>query len=207
MTSVVTNVSDLTPAMREALAALGKKGSVILHRFMGNALVGKGLARREGEKHYSITVAGARALDAIERETASTVVVQSLGSYGWVMQSETELGGHAVTTWTRDGHMLVLSWAGAYEVSAAIYDGVSLPLEQLAETILIDDGAEPAPDLLLDMAARHVPQIADRRYAHQLSELLSFLAEFDRQSQGPSRSIVLAAGQLAAAILATPPTK
>jgi hypothetical protein len=205
--SLVTNVSDLSSAMRQALADLDPLGKpTILHRTVGNALVGKGLVTRYSERHFVITDAGIRVLEAIERQGATTVVVQSLGSYGWTMLAENDFGGHAITTWIRDEHSLVLSWTGAYEVSAAILDGVPLPLDQLVETVMSDDGVEISSEYVLEMAARRAKLVASPRFASELSALLGELSEEQRLTATPRTppAIRLTADRLAVAILATP---
>lgn len=208
--SVVTNISDLTPAMREALlrpaapdqptrvpdtatratiAALANRGLVVI--VAGNPLA------------YRLTDAGARARSALAPSGAPIVVNQALGSYGWAMLAESDFGGHSITTWTRDGHTLVLSWTGAYEVSAAIYDGLPLPLDQLVQTVLNDHEVYDSLEHLLDMAARQAMLVAPARFATRLSDLLTTLA--GQSSAGHvSPAVRLAAGQLASALLATP---
>lgn len=206
--SVVTNLADLTPAMRDALKALDPSGvPMILHRTVGNALVGRGLATKYDHVYFAITEAGMRARTAVERAAAPAVVVQSLGSYGWSMLTENDFGGHAITTWTRDEHTLVLSWTGAYEVSAAIYDGAPLPLDELVQTVMTEQDAM-SPErhgVLLEMAASRALTVANPRHARELSALLSELARETRVvPEHIARPIRTAAGLLVAAILATP---
>lgn len=204
--SVVTNLADFTPAMREALESLysSKEGSVILHRTVGNSLVGRNLAARVGDRHYAITDAGIRVHTLAEREAAPTVVVQSLGSYGWSMLAENDFGGHAITTWTRDEHTLVLSWTGAYEVSAAIYDGLPLPLDRLVETVLTEDEYDESAEHLMDRAASRAAIVASPRFAAELSHLFVVLATVNRKGVDLPLPLRTSVKMLAAAILATP---
>lgn len=207
--SVVTNLADITGPMRVALNALDPNGTpTILHRTVGDALVSRGLATKHDDNHFVITHAGARVRDLAEREHAEliapTVAPRSLGSYGWAMLAENDFGGHAITTWTRDEHTLVLSWIGAYEVSAAIYDGAPLPLDELVQTVMVEQ-PDLAPETLLEMAANRALTVANPYHARELSALLSELARETRVvPEHIARPIRTAAGLLVVAILATP---
>jgi hypothetical protein len=208
---VITNLADITGPMRKALSTLDPGGApTILHRTVGNALIGKGLATKHDDRHFVITEAGARVRDLAEREQAKldapTIVVNSLSSFGWTMLAENDFGGHAITTWTRDEHTLVLSWTGAYEVSAAIYDGLPLPLDQVAELVMSEDGGDTSPEYVLDLAARRARVVVSPRFAFELSELLTRIAADGRAWTTPRTpaTVRVAASQLAAAILSTP---
>jgi hypothetical protein len=198
-TSIVTNVSDLTPAMRELLlrpVEPGLSAEVATRTNSIDALRHRGLVSMVSSNPpaYRLTEAGARARAALERESAPVVVNQALGSYGWTMLAENCFGGHSITTWTRDEHTLVLSWIGAYEVSAVIHDGFPLPLDKLIETITDGDG--PSENALAG-AARHAMLVTPARFASELSELLLALHENEHHLV----SVRAAAQTLAVAIL------
>jgi hypothetical protein len=206
-TNVVTNVSSLTPAMRQALLlpAAPDLPATGASRITVEALRHRGLVTIASQNPwiFRLTDAGVRARAALEAETATTVAVTELGSHGWTLCHENDFGGHAITTWmSDDGHSLVLSYTGAYEVSAAIYDGQPLPLSQLIETIA-SRGCDDSPEHLLNMAAQRARSVGDPRFASELSELLAALAE-DPHPTLAARTVVQ---RLAAAILATPRTR
>ena len=205
---IVTNIADLTPAMRELLRRPAEPdlpaeaGSEITL----NAMAQRGLVTRLSTDPltYRLTDAGKRCRDALERQDAPTVVVQQVAGYGWAMLNENDFGGHSITTWTRDEHTLVLVYTGAYEVSAAIYDGAPLPLDELVQTITTEQ-PDLAPETLLEMAANRALTVADPYHARELSTLLSELARETRVvPEHIARPIRTAAGLLVAAILATP---
>lgn len=205
--SVVTNTADLSDTMIDLLMRPESYGGTAEvepgeYRSFG-ALRAQGLVTDVGNRRYRLTDGGARCRGAHERKNAPKVVIQSLGSYGWSMLSENDFGGHAITTWVRDEHSLVLSWTGACEVSAAILDGAPLPLDQLVETVtaLYDD--EPVGHLLA-MASRKAVRVANHHHAIELSDLLNALETSLRSGAYMSQPIHTAASNLAAAVLATP---
>jgi hypothetical protein len=206
--SVVTNIEDLSDAMLDLLMRPEGHGSMAkataVERRSFDALRGKGLLTDLGNRWYRLTEAGVRCRKARERKNAPTVVVQSLGSYGWSMVSEIDFGAHAITTWTSSEHSLVLSWTGSCEVSAAILDGAPLPLDKLIETVTtVYQDDEPVGHLLA-MASRKAPNVANHHHAIELSGLLNELATSLRSGAHMSQPIHTAANNLAAAILATP---
>lgn len=207
---IVTNIADLTPAMREALRFpshpdMPARGA---SRITLNALIQRGLVTRLGGSDplaYRLTDAGKRCRDALERQDAPTVVVQQVAGYGWALLNENDFGGHSITTWTRDEHTLVLVYTGAFEVSAAIYDGAPLPLDQLVELITAE-GEDPSAERLMELAAGKAAVVASPRFAAELSELFAQFAADERDASTPRTSspIRWAAERLAAALLATP---
>lgn len=211
MTSVVTNIADLTPAMCELLRHPGEPDhfAEAPNRITLGALANRGLVTiisgTAGQLTYRLTAAGKRCRAALERQDAPTVAVREIASYGWALLSEHDFGGHAITTWIRDGHTLVLSWMGDREVSAAIYDGVPLPLDKLVQAVMSEDEGDTLPEYVLHMAARRAFQVANPKHAHELGTLLNGLAHQIRRDGSLPLSIRTAASQLAVAILATPP--
>jgi hypothetical protein len=204
-TNVVTSVSDLTPAMRDLLRRPAEPDLPAETRepITFNALRQRGLVTLVSRDPltYRLTDAGKRCRDALERQDAPTVVVQQVAGYGWAMVNENDFGGHSITTWTRDEHTLVLVYTGAYEVSAAVYDGAPLPLDQLVE-VITDEGGEVTSEHLMELAARRAAVVASSRFAAELAELFAMLAKEPRTAI--PQHIRWAAERLAAALLATP---
>jgi hypothetical protein len=205
---VVTNISGLTDAMRELLLRpvepdLPAEGGG--QRTL-DALLHRGLITLVGNDPptYRLTGAGKRCRDVLERQVAPTIVMLEVAGYGWALLNENDFGGHSITTWTRDEHTLVLVWQSAHEVTAAIYDGVPWPLDQIVDLITSD---VPDDDVLISItlasASRRVQRVAHPRFAYQLAELLGVIRR--RGDADIPRPVLRAAViELARAIMATP---
>lgn len=202
--TIVTNVSDLTAGMRALLLRPAESDlpAELINSDAPNtvrAMVRRGLIRVMYAGAYRLTDDGVRCRGVLERETAPAVVVGTIAGYGWVLHHEHGVGDHTVTTWTRDGHTLVLVWSGDYTVSAAVHDGQPLPLDQLVTTIQAEAEEIPYRRLLLQAAAR-ANAVAPRQCAAELTELLVVLA--DRKPIDPQWMQCVT--RLATALLATP---
>lgn len=204
---IVTNIADLSPSMRAHLQRpaepdLPAEGT---NAVTLTAMVQRGLITITAKSPltYRLTDAGKRCRDALVRQEAPTATVLAVADHGWALLNENDFGGHSITTWTRDEHALVLVWSGAYEVSAAIYDGFPLDLDQLLQTIMLDaDGQDVAPEHLLELAGSRAQQVAHPRFANDLTILLGAMARY-----GVPDNLRVPALALAAAILATPHTR
>lgn len=127
----------------------------------------------------------------------------NVAAWGWTCQGETRHGLTTVSTWTRDEQVLVLVFLGECDVQAAVLDGESLALDDIAERITDSERAEDWLGLF-DRARQH----AERRDDRVGTELAALFEAAEIATRSPNIAVPLRLGSrlhnLALAVLSTP---
>jgi hypothetical protein len=209
--AIVTNASDLTPAMKRALAvAETPEDQERVSLATVHALSRRGLVIPTQSGQFRLTVAGKRVLETLERgEPAPEADSRpDPAEHGWILVERVTRARSVVEVWERGDQDLTLVGHQGWDAPLALLNDKRLPDDKLAEAIEAGFHSRDQ-QVMLERLASHVLACAGNNWllrpllteSSALADLLAVIAESHRvPPEEAVRGIRVVAAELAYAL-------